>query len=41
MVDHLSVLLDRPTVMPAANQIEVRPYFAQREVQDFGAENAS
>ena len=25
--------------MPAVNQIEVHPYFAQREVQDFGAEH--
>ena len=39
MVDHLSKLLDRATVVPAVNQIEVHPYFAQREVQDFGAEH--
>jgi diketogulonate reductase-like aldo/keto reductase len=39
MVDHLSRLLDRATVVPAVNQIEVHPYFAQREVQDFGAEH--
>jgi diketogulonate reductase-like aldo/keto reductase len=39
MVEHLSRLLDRATVVPAVNQIEVHPYFAQREVQDFGAEN--
>ena len=25
--------------MPAVNQIEVHPYFAQRDVQDFGAEH--
>jgi diketogulonate reductase-like aldo/keto reductase len=40
MVDHLSRLLDRATVVPAVNQIEVHPYFAQREVQDFGAEHS-
>jgi diketogulonate reductase-like aldo/keto reductase len=38
MVEHLTTLLDRATVVPAVNQIEVHPYFAQREVQDFGAE---
>jgi diketogulonate reductase-like aldo/keto reductase len=37
MVDHLSRLLDRATLVPAVNQIEVHSYFAQREVQDFGA----
>ena len=35
MVEHLTTLLDRATVVPAVNQIEVHPYFAQREVQDF------
>jgi diketogulonate reductase-like aldo/keto reductase len=39
MVEHLTTLLDRATVVPAVNQIEVHPYFAQREVQDFGAEH--
>ena len=39
MVDHLSTLLDRATVVPAVNQIEVHPYFAQREVQTFGSEH--
>ncbi|RSM69442.1 oxidoreductase [Actinoplanes sp. ATCC 53533] len=38
MVDHLTALLDGATVVPAVNQIEVHPYFAQREVQAFGAE---
>jgi diketogulonate reductase-like aldo/keto reductase len=38
MVDHLTALLDRSTVVPAVNQIEVHPYFQQREVQAFGAE---
>src|SRR3989440_8605815 len=37
MVDHLTTLLDRCKVVPAVNQIEVHPYFAQREVQEFGA----
>ena len=37
MVDHLTALLDRATVVPAVNQIEVHPYFVQPEVQAFGA----
>jgi diketogulonate reductase-like aldo/keto reductase len=37
MVDHLTMLLDRATVVPAVNQIEVHPYFAQHEVEDFAA----
>lgn len=39
MVDHLTALLDKAAVVPAVNQIEVHPYFAQREVQAFGAEH--
>jgi diketogulonate reductase-like aldo/keto reductase len=39
MVDHLTALLERATVVPAVNQIEVHPYFQQREVQAFGAEH--
>src|SRR5204863_2240927 len=39
MVEHLRTLLARATVVPAVNQIEVHPYFAQREVQDFGAQH--
>src|SRR3954453_8000086 len=39
MVDHLTQLLDRASVVPAVNQIEVHPYFAQPEVQAFGAEH--
>jgi diketogulonate reductase-like aldo/keto reductase len=39
MVDHLTQLLDRATVVPAVNQIELHPYFQQREVQALGAEH--
>jgi diketogulonate reductase-like aldo/keto reductase len=38
IVDHLTALLDRATVIPAVNQIEAHPYFAQPDVQAFGAE---
>ncbi len=39
MVDHLTGLLERATAVPAVNQSEVHPYFAQREVQAFGAQH--
>jgi diketogulonate reductase-like aldo/keto reductase len=39
MVDHLSTLLDKATVVPAVNQIELHPYFQQPEVQAFGVEH--
>ena len=39
MVDHLRALLDATTVVPAVNQLEIHPYFQQREVQDFDAEH--
>src|SRR4051794_30666549 len=39
MVDHLTRLLDHAQVVPAVNQIEVHPYFAQAELQAFGAEH--
>jgi len=35
MVEHLTTLIDRCKVVPEVNQIEVHPYFAQREVQEF------
>jgi diketogulonate reductase-like aldo/keto reductase len=38
MVDHLTTLLEKATVVPAVNQIEVHPYFQQRDVQTLGAE---
>ena len=37
MVEHLTTLLDRRKVVPAVNQIEFHPYFAQRAVQEFAA----
>ncbi len=39
MVEHLTELLDETTVVPAVNQIEVHPYFQQRQVQAFNAEH--
>ena len=39
MVDHLTRLLERASVVPAVNQIEQHPYFAQADVQAFGAEH--
>jgi diketogulonate reductase-like aldo/keto reductase len=39
MVDHLTTLLDKTTVVPAVNQIEVHPYYSQRDVQTLDAEH--
>ncbi len=39
MVDHLTTLLEKAKVTPAVNQIEVHPYFQQRDVQAVGAEH--
>jgi diketogulonate reductase-like aldo/keto reductase len=39
MVEHLTRLLEATSVVPAVNQIEVHPYFQQREVQDFDREH--
>lgn len=39
MVDHLRALLDATNVVPAVNQLEIHPYFQQREVQDFDTEH--
>jgi diketogulonate reductase-like aldo/keto reductase len=39
MVDHLTRLLEHATVVPAVNQIEVHPYFAQSDVQAFDAQH--
>src|SRR3954466_4089363 len=38
MVDHLNRLLEKATVVPAVNQIEVHPYFQQRALQELGTE---
>jgi diketogulonate reductase-like aldo/keto reductase len=39
MVEHLTELLDQTQVVPAVNQIEVHPYFQQRELQAFNSEH--
>ena len=39
MVEHLDRLLAATTIAPAVNQIEVHPYFQQKQVQAFGAEH--
>ena len=39
MVEHLTRLAEVATVVPAVNQIEVHPYFQQREVQAYDAEH--
>ena len=38
MVDHLTTGARKAAVVPAVNQIEVHPYFQQRDVQTLGAE---
>ena len=40
MRHHLDDLLERTEVVPAVNQIELHPYFAQRDVQDADAEHS-
>jgi len=39
MVDHLTQLLERASVVPAINQIEQHPYFSQADVQAFGEQH--
>ena len=39
MVDHLRALLDTADVVPAVNQLEIHPYFQQRQVQDLDNEH--
>jgi diketogulonate reductase-like aldo/keto reductase len=39
MVDHLTRLLEKAKVIPAVNQIELHPYFQQREFQALHAEH--
>jgi len=38
MVDHLNTLLEKASVVPAVNQIELHPYFQQRDLQALHAE---
>jgi 2,5-diketo-D-gluconate reductase A len=38
-VEHLQRLIDECDVVPAVNQIELHPYFQNREVADFGEQN--
>ncbi|KRD35216.1 oxidoreductase [Oerskovia sp. Root918] len=40
MPDHLTSLLEATTVVPAVNQIEVHPYFQQKDLQKLHAEHA-
>ncbi|GAA2136174.1 aldo/keto reductase [Glycomyces algeriensis] len=40
MPDHLARLMERASVVPAVNQVEVHPYFAQPEVQRANADRA-
>jgi diketogulonate reductase-like aldo/keto reductase len=39
MVEHLTALLEKATVVPAVNQIELHPYFQQKPVQELGAQH--
>jgi diketogulonate reductase-like aldo/keto reductase len=39
MVEHLTALLERATVVPAVNQVECHPYFSQPAVQDCNTEH--
>jgi diketogulonate reductase-like aldo/keto reductase len=39
MVEHLTRLAEVASVVPAVNQIELHPYFQQREVQAYDAEH--
>lgn len=39
MISDLSTLLAQTEIVPAVNQIELHPYFQQRELQDFHAEH--
>jgi diketogulonate reductase-like aldo/keto reductase len=41
MVEHLTRLLDETTVVPAVNQIEVHPYYSQRDVQAANQQHGS
>ncbi|MCX5535946.1 aldo/keto reductase [Streptomyces sp. NBC_00006] len=36
---HLAGLMERTEIVPAVNQVELHPYFTQRDVRDFDAEH--
>jgi diketogulonate reductase-like aldo/keto reductase len=39
MVDQLTAVVDKTNVVPSVNQIELHPYFQQRQVQAFNADH--
>lgn len=39
MPEHLTALLEQTSIVPAVNQIELHPYFQQKELQAYGTEH--